>query len=52
MWKLKVIMSIRFAALENFSDVDDDDDDDDDGNISRAWKSIRENIKTSFAELF
>jgi hypothetical protein len=38
MWKLKMKISNRFATLENF---------DDDVDISRAWKSIRENIKVS-----
>jgi hypothetical protein len=42
----QVKISNRFAALENFDD-DDDDDDDDDVDINRAWKSTRENTKTS-----
>jgi hypothetical protein len=41
----QVGISNRFAALENLDD--DDDDDDDDVDISRAWESIRENIKAS-----
>jgi len=46
MWKSKkcqVKISHRFAALENL-------DEDDDVDISRAWDSIRENIKASLTQ--
>jgi len=42
--QIQVKISNRFAALENL-------DDDDDMDISRAWKSIRENIKASATEV-
>jgi len=38
----QVKISNMFAALEN---LNDDDDDDDDVDISKAWESIRKNIK-------
>jgi hypothetical protein len=41
----QVKISYTFAALENL-----DDDDDDDVDISRAGKSIRENMKASAIE--
>jgi hypothetical protein len=44
----QVKISNRFAALGNLND--DDDDDDDDVDINRAWKNIRENMKTSATE--
>jgi hypothetical protein len=40
----QVEISNRFTTLENF------DDDDDDVDISRAWESIRENMKASATE--
>jgi hypothetical protein len=44
----QVKITNRCAALESFDD--DDDDDDDDVDISRAWKSIKENMKASATE--
>jgi hypothetical protein len=42
--KYQVKILSRFAALEIF------DDEDEDVSISRAWKSIRENMKASDTE--
>jgi hypothetical protein len=36
--------------LENLDDDDDDDGDHHDVDISRAWESIRENMKASATE--
>jgi hypothetical protein len=43
--RLNVVEGIRLKSQQVCSFVDDDDDDDVD--LSRAWKTIRENIKIS-----